>query len=63
MATPMAVHTAGMPHSLEVLIRTGTRYQVASENTDPQPQKIHCAAVQHQCDAVERSGTYEGSGI
>ena len=54
MATPMALHAAGMPHSLEVLIRTGTRYQVASENTDPQPQKIHCSgAASVRCGRTE----------
>ena len=34
IGTPMIIHTAGLPHSL-VLVRTGTRYLVASEDIKP----------------------------
>ena len=47
--TPMEMHSAGMPHSL-VLVRTGTKYLVASENIDPPPQRS--AAVQYYSRAA-----------
>ena len=51
IGTSMGRHSAGMPHSLTLVVPTGTKYPVASENIDPLP----AAAVQQYSVTAEQT--------